>query len=109
MSTRRRRKRARIEPTHEWEQLVPLFWWPEQEEYEKIRQPVLFGTSVAEHAEEVGTSESTLRRRIEAFGEYGMESLFSTEEATDREGCLPPSGASSWTSKPSTLPLTPTR
>jgi len=65
-----------------------LFWWPEQEEYEKIRQPVLFGTSVAERAEEVRTSESTLRRRIEAFGECGMESLFSTEEARHRR--LPP-------------------
>ena len=50
-------------------------------EYEKIRRPVLFDTSVAERAEEVGVSESTLRRRIEGFREYGMESLFSTEKA----------------------------
>jgi len=31
MSARRRRKRKRVEPTHEWEQLVSLFEWPEQE------------------------------------------------------------------------------
>ena len=81
-------KRRHVEPTDDWNTLVLLFWWPEQEEYEKIRQPVLFGTSVAERAEEVGTSESTLRRRIEAFGEYGMESLFSTEKAKRKR--LPP-------------------
>jgi len=67
---------------------VPLFWWPEQEEYEKIRQPVLFDTSVAERAEEVGVSESTLCRRIEAFREYGMEGLFSTEKVRRKQ--LPP-------------------
>lgn len=41
MSARRRGKR--IEPTHEWQELLPLFRWPEQEEYERIRRPVLFG------------------------------------------------------------------
>jgi hypothetical protein len=35
-------KRQRVEPTDDWDTLMPLFWWPEQEEYEKIRQPVLF-------------------------------------------------------------------
>jgi hypothetical protein len=41
MSARRRRKRARVEPTHEWERLVPLFEWPEQENYEVILPHVL--------------------------------------------------------------------
>ncbi len=32
----------RIEPTHEWQRLLPLFEWPEQERYEQIRPLVLF-------------------------------------------------------------------
>ncbi len=86
MSASRRRKR--IEPTHEWQELLPLFWWPEQVEYERIRQPVLFGSSVAERAEETGVSERTLRRRMERFEAEGMEGLFSTEKARRRK--LPP-------------------
>jgi putative transposase len=86
MSARRRRKR--IEPTHEWQELLPLLWWPEQEEYERIRQPVLFGSSVAERAGETGVSERTLQRRIERFEAEGMESLFATERARRRR--LPP-------------------
>lgn len=78
-------KRQRVEPTEDWDTLVPLFWWPEQKEYEQIRKPVLFNTSVPERAEEVGVSESTLRRRIEGFRDYGMESLFSTEKARKRQ------------------------
>ena len=81
-------KRQPVEPTDDWDTLVPLFWWPEQEEYEQIRQPVLFGTSVAERAEEVGVSESTLRRSIGGFKEYGMDGLHSTKKAK-RKG-LPP-------------------
>jgi hypothetical protein len=80
-----RPKRQRVEPTDDWDTLMPLFWWPEQEEYEKIRQPVLFDTSIAERAEEVGVSESTLRRRIETFRTDGMESLFPTEKARRRQ------------------------
>ena len=57
------RKRPRIEPTDDWRELLPLFWWPEQEEYERIRQPGLFGSPVAERAEETGVSERrTLQR-----------------------------------------------
>jgi len=29
-------KRRRIEPTHDWQLLLPLFGWPEQERYEEI-------------------------------------------------------------------------
>jgi hypothetical protein len=54
------RRRERIEPTHEWDRLVLLFEWPEQEAYELIRQPVLFGTSVAERSEETGVPAWTL-------------------------------------------------
>ena len=50
----RRRKRKRIEPTHDWKELVPLFEWPEQENYEVIRPLVLFGEPVAERAQQTG-------------------------------------------------------
>jgi hypothetical protein len=43
MSASKRRKRKRFEPTHEWERLVALFEWPEQENYEVIRPLVLRG------------------------------------------------------------------
>lgn len=81
-------KRQRVEPTDDWDTLVPLFWWPEQEEYEKIRQPILFDTSIAERAEEVGVSESTLRRNVEGFREYGMDSVYSSQKARRKQ--LPP-------------------
>jgi hypothetical protein len=35
-------KRRRIEPTHDWQLLLPLFEWSEQERYEQIRPLVLF-------------------------------------------------------------------
>jgi transposase len=82
------RKRPRVEHTEHWQELLPLFWWPEQREYERIRQPVLFGTSAAERAEETGVSERTIQRRIERFGAEGMPGLFTTETAQRRK--LPP-------------------
>ena len=54
------RRRKRIEPTGDWDQLVPLFEWPEQKEYEEIRPLVLFGSSVAERARVTGTPERTM-------------------------------------------------
>ena len=54
------RHRKRIKLTGDWDQLVPLFEWPEQEEYERIRQPVLFGSPVPERAKETGVPERTL-------------------------------------------------
>ena len=88
MSARRRHKRKRIEPTHEWKRLVALFEWPEQENYEVIRPLVLFGESVAERSEETGVSERTLYRRVEGFEHEGMDGLFGTEKA--RRKRLPP-------------------
>jgi hypothetical protein len=88
MSMRRCRKRKRVEPTHDWKRLVPLFEWPEQESYEAIRPLVLFGEPVAERAEQTGVSERTLYRRVEGFEHEGMESLFATEKA--RRKRLPP-------------------
>lgn len=83
------RKRPRIEPTDDWQELLPLCWWPEQVEYERIRQPMLFGSSVPDRAEETGVSERTLQRRIESFEKEGMEGLFEAERAKRRR--LPPS------------------
>lgn len=82
------RKRPRVEPTDDWQQILPLCWWPEQVEYERMRQPVLFGISIAERAQETGVSESTLRRRIGRFEDRGMEGLYATEKAKRRR--LPP-------------------
>ena len=82
------RKRPRIEPTDDWQELLPLFWWPEQVEYERMRRPVLFGSPVAERAAETGVSERNLQRCIERFEKEGMESLFEAETAKRRR--LPP-------------------
>lgn len=81
-------KRGGVRPTHEWELLLPLFEWPEQERYEEIRPMVLFDVAVAERAAEVGTSASTLYRRLDHFAKDGMESLFDAPAAKHRR--LPP-------------------
>jgi transposase len=82
------RRRQRIEPTDDFQEILPLCWWPEQLEYERIRQPVLFGTSITERAKQTGVSRRTLQRRIARFGQEGMEGLFRTQ-ATNRQK-LPP-------------------
>lgn len=58
-------KRDGVRPTHEWDLLLPLFEWPEQEDYEAIRPLVLFDVPMAERAAEVGTSTSRLYRRLD--------------------------------------------
>ena len=83
-----RPKRPRVEPTDNWQQILPLCWWPEQAKYEQFRQPALFGTSIAERAAEVGVSESTMRRNIEGFRTHGIDSLYSTQKARRKQ--LPP-------------------
>ncbi len=83
-----RRKRRRVGPTHEWEQIELLCVWPEQIEYERIRPLVLFGEPVPERSAETGASERVLYRKIAAFREQGMESLFASPPAKRR--VLPP-------------------
>ncbi len=83
-----RRKRRRVDPTDDWEQLELLCVWDEQSEYERIRPLVLFGNPVPERSAQTGTSERTLYRKIAAFREEGMQSLFSTPKAKRR--VLPP-------------------
>jgi hypothetical protein len=81
MSSRRRRK---VEHTDDWQELLPLFDWPEQQAYEELRPLVLFGDSVAGRAAETGTPERTMYRRIERFERDGMASLFGSDPAADR-------------------------
>jgi transposase len=73
--------RQQVEPTQDWAELKLRLKWPEQVEYERIRRPLLFDSSVAERARQTQTPETTLRRRIEGFNNYGMRSLFETEQA----------------------------
>ena len=65
-----RRRRRRVDPTDDWEQLELLCTWEEQREYERIRPQVLFGQPVPERATEIGTSERTLYRRIAALPSF---------------------------------------
>jgi putative transposase len=83
-----RRKRRRVNPTHEWEQVELLCAWEEQREYERIRPLVLFGEPVPDRALQTGTSERTLYRRMAAFRGEGMENLFGSPKAKRR--VLPP-------------------
>ncbi len=83
-----RRRRWRVEPTEDWEQLALPCRWPKQLAYEEIRPLVLFGSPVAERAEKTGSSERTLYRRMNRSEEEGMDSLFSAESAKRR--ALPP-------------------
>ena len=76
-----KKRRHRVVPTDDWEQLKPLCGWPEQVSYEEIRPVVLFGSSVAQRTEETGTAQRTLYRRVKRFEAEGMDSLFSTERA----------------------------
>lgn len=82
------RHRERIEPTDDWDQLILLFEWPGQKEYEELRPLVLFGSSVAERSRVTGTPERTLYRKVERFEKDGPRGLFSTEGA--KRQVLPP-------------------
>ncbi|HEX6711587.1 MAG TPA: helix-turn-helix domain-containing protein, partial [Rubrobacter sp.] len=78
----RPRRRRRVEPTEDWEQIELLCGWPEQRDYELIRPLVLFGVPASERAAETdAVSERTLRRRAARFEAEGMESLFGSEHA----------------------------
>ncbi len=83
-----RKRRRRVEPTDDWEQVVPLCMWPEQLTYEEIRPVTLFGSPVGERARQTGTSERTLYRRAARFEAEGMDSLF--DSAGSKRHGLPP-------------------
>ncbi len=75
------RRRRRVGPTDDWEQLELLCAWEEQREYERIRPLVLFGEPVPERAADTSTSERTLYRRIAGFEEDCMRSLSGSPPA----------------------------
>ena len=76
-----RGRRRKAQPTDEWQELLPLSDWPEQQAYEELRPLVLFGSSVAERARETDTPARTMYRRVERFEEDGMMSLSVTDPA----------------------------
>jgi hypothetical protein len=76
-----RRRRSRVEPTEDWEQLKLLCAWPEQVAYEEIHPLTLFGAFVTERARETCTAKRTLYRRVGGYEAEGMESLFGFERA----------------------------
>jgi len=83
-----KRRRRRVEPTDDWEQLKLLCLWPEQLAYEEIRPTALFGVPVSERAQETGSSERTLYRKVSRFEAEGVDSLFAAG-SSKRRG-LPP-------------------
>lgn len=78
------RGRRKVEPTDDWELLLPLFAWPEQRAYEELRSVTLFGASVVERARRTGVPECTMYRRVERFEEGGMLSLFAADPSAAR-------------------------
>lgn len=75
-----KKKRQRIEPTDDWQQLDLLIGFPEQRIYELCRPVVLFGRSVAERARQTATPQRTLYRQVDRFEREGMRSLFAPEK-----------------------------
>ncbi len=78
------KRRRRVEHTEDWAQLELLLDWPEQVEYERIRDAVVFGDPIAECAEKTATAERTFYRRVESFDTYGMEGLIPLEPVRGR-------------------------
>jgi transposase len=86
-------KRSRRERTDEWESIRQWTLWPEQELYEQIRPVILFGQTPGERAKETGAAQRTLSRKADEFEQYGMRSLFDSEEhggARETSKTLPP-------------------
>jgi hypothetical protein len=80
------KKRLRIAPTEEWQQLELLVEDPEQRTYEVMRTFVLFGQSPAERARETGVPARSLYHLVERFDQLGMASLFVLTDETPRRG-----------------------
>src|SRR5215470_1343934 len=73
-------KRSRRERTEEWQSIQQWSLWPEQELYEQIRPIILFGQTPGERAKETGAAQRTLSRKADEFEQYGMQSLFASQE-----------------------------
>jgi putative transposase len=78
------RKRTKVEPTDDWQQLKLLVDTPEQLSYELIRPVVLFGRSPAQRAKETGAAQRTIHRHAARFADTGMRSLFAPPPDTHR-------------------------
>ena len=86
-----RRKRRRVDPTDDWQQLELLCVWEEQREYERIRTLVLFGEPVPERSAETGISERTLYRSVSRLsrGGYDEPLLLAESQAEGTAPCHP--------------------
>lgn len=104
------RRRPRVEPTDEWQELLPLCWWPEQVEYEReyggealshykvecdpavgvssvgrlraVKSPTLYETSIT-------LDQLRLFNLSEALGEEGWIKFLKLDEYAPRQPRLP--------------------
>ncbi|MBO0793142.1 MAG: transposase [Ktedonobacteraceae bacterium] len=86
-------KRERRERTEEWHEIQQRTLWPEQELYEQIRPILLHGQTPGERAKEIDVPRRTLSRKAAEFEQYGMASLFPSEDrggARETSKTLPP-------------------
>ena len=77
-------KRVRREHTEEWASIKQWMLWPEQELYEQIRPIILYGQTAGERAKEINAAQRTLSRKADEFEQYGMQSLFSSQEPREQ-------------------------
>ncbi len=77
-------KRVHREHTEEWASIEQWTLWPEQELYEQIRPIVMFGQTPGERAKEINAAQRTLSRKADEFEQYGMQSLFSSQEPREQ-------------------------
>ena len=80
------KKRPRIAPTEEWQQLELLVDDEPQRHYELMRTCVLFGQSPAERARQTGVPARSLYRMVERFDQLGLASVFTPATETPRRG-----------------------
>ncbi len=85
-----KRNTDRVDPTKEigWEQLELLCTSEAQRRYKQLRPSALFGSPVPERAAETRVSERTLYRRLAAFKDENMLSLFDSPKS--KRQVLPP-------------------
>src|SRR5256885_10700520 len=77
-------KRNRREHTEEWASIKQWVLWPEQELYEAIRPIILYGQTAGERAKEINAAQRTLSRKADEFEQYGMQSLFPSQEPREQ-------------------------
>jgi transposase len=77
-------KRERRARTDEWASIKQWTLWPEQELYEQIRPIILYGQTAGERAKEINAAQRTLSRKADEFEQYGMQSLFSSQEPREQ-------------------------